>query len=312
MDVTTSQDNEADDRSGESGKLDLSVVIPAFNEENGIGPGLDELHATLKELGLKYEVIVVDDGSTDRTAEEAAAHDCRVITNVENRGYGASLKRGFSQARCERVLITDADGTYPAEDIPGLLAVADDYDMVVGTRTGEKVHDSWARRPARSFLRRFASYLAGRKIPDLNSGLRLIKRSHVFAYARILPAGFSFTTTITLALLCTDHTVGYVPINYRRRVGRSKIRPSHAGRFLILILRVMVLFNPLKVFLPLGAACFLMGIAKLIYDLSVHNLSESAVMAFLAALIVWTVGLLADQQSRLGLERWVNPTPPSR
>ena len=286
---------------------DVTVVIPAFNEEDAIAQEIEGIHGVLSDRGLRFEILVVDDGSSDATAERARGAPCRVISQPENRGYGAALKRGFDAARSELVVITDADGTYPAEEIPRLLERSSAFDMVVGSRTGCNVHDSMARRPARSFLRRLASYLAGQKIPDLNSGLRVIRRRDVRRFRHILPAGFSFTTTITLSIMCTDGSVGYVPIDYRKRVGKSKIRPHHAADFLFLILRVMVLFNPLKVFLPLGLVFFTAGLAKFIYDLLLADLSESAVMAFLAAFIIWAVGLLADQNARLGLDRWVNP-----
>ena len=178
---------------------------------------------------------------------------------------------------------------------------------VVGSRTGDNVHDSVFRRPARSFLRRLASYLAGQTIPDLNSGLRVIRCRDVERFRHILPSGFSFTTTITLSLMCTDGAVGYVPIDYMKRVGKSKIHPGHAFDFLFLILRVIVLFNPLKVFLPLGLVFFLAGCGKFVYDITLSNLSESAVMGVLAAFIIWAVGLLADQNARLGLDRWSDP-----
>ena len=184
--------------------------------------------------------------------------------------------------------------------------------MVVGARTGANVHVAVLRAPAKWFLRNLASYLAGSKIPDLNSGLRVMRRSQVRAYQRILPSGFSFTTTITLALLCTERSVKYVPVDYRARKGTSKIRPSHAYHFLILILRAIVLFNPLKVFLPLGALAFLVGVMKFIYDIALENLSETAVMGILAAVSIWSVGLLADQSARLNLERWDVPPPDER
>lgn len=299
-----------DVRDSEDVRPDVTVVIPAYNEENAIAEEVCGIHEVLEGTGLKFEIIVVDDGSTDATAERAASAPCRVIKQPGNRGYGASLKRGFDAARSDRVIITDADGTYPAREIPRLLEVANEYDMVVGSRTGDNVHDSVFRRPARSFLRRLASYLAGQKIPDLNSGLRVIRRRDVKRFRHILPPGFSFTTTITLSLMCTDGTVGYVPIDYMKRVGKSKIHPGHAFDFLFLILRVIVLFNPLKVFLPLGLVFFLAGCAKFAYDITLSNLSESAVMGVLAAFIIWAVGLLADQNARLGLDRWSDQDSP--
>ncbi len=183
--------------------------------------------------------------------------------------------------------------------------------MVVGARIGADVQVPFVRRPAKWFLRSLSSFLSGVKIPDLNSGLRLMRRAHVKRYERILPSGFSFTTTITLSLLCNDYTVGYVPINYRARVGQSKIRPGHAWQFLLLIVRAIVLFNPLRVFFPMGAVLFVAGAIKFAYDITQDNLSESAIMGLLGAVLVWSLGLLADQNTRLGLERktWDSPNP---
>ncbi len=289
-------------------RLDFTVVIPAYNEVDQIGPELRRINDVLKGTGKNYEIIVVDDGSHDGTHEVAEKEKCRLIRQARNMGYGASLKRGIREAKSELIVITDADGTYPPEEIPRLLEAAKDNDMVVGARTGESVHIPLIRRPAKWFLRVLASYLAEFPIPDLNSGLRVIRREQVRRFAHILPSGFSFTTTITLAHLCNEMTIGYLPINYAKRVGASKIKASHAYHFLLLILRVIVLFNPLKVFIPVGAVVFVLGFGKLIYDITLMNLSESAVMCLLTALVIWCVGLLADQNSRFGVDRqaWKN------
>ncbi|MCA9553511.1 MAG: glycosyltransferase family 2 protein [Myxococcales bacterium] len=284
-------------------KLDVTILIPAFNEENAIEAEVDHIHRVMRETSYAYEIIVVDDCSKDRTFELASKKECRVLRQPRNMGYGAALKRGFRESHTDLVVITDADGTYPAEDIPRLLAEASTFDMVVGARTGENVHIPLVRRPAKWFLRVLASYLAEFPIPDLNSGLRAIRKHHVKRFAHILPSGFSFTTTITLSLLCNELTVGYVPIDYRKRIGSSKIRPSDAYRFLLLILRVMVLFNPLRVFLPIGAVVGILGLGKFSYDLTKANLSDGAVMGVLGAILIWSVGLLADQNAKLGVDR---------
>jgi glycosyltransferase involved in cell wall biosynthesis len=224
-----------------------------------------------------------------------------LIRQGRNRGYGAALKTGIRAAQHELIVITDADGTYPAESIPALLDHAAENDMVVGARVGENVHIPLVRRPAKWVLGRLASYLAEEEIPDLNSGLRVMKKSLVEKYEHLLPSGFSFTTTITLALLCSGCRVHYHPIEYHKRVGHSKIRAAHAYQFLMLILRTIVYFNPLRVFLPLGLLFFLAGMAKFAYDITLWNLSESAVMGVLAGVIIWCVGLLADQISRMAL-----------
>lgn len=279
----------------------VTVVVPAFNEEAGIVPTLVELRGVLQGLGRPWELLVVDDGSTDATAELARGEGAQVLRLPCNRGYGAALKAGIARAGFDLVVITDADGTYPAEAIPALLEHAADFDMVVGARTGASVHVPAARRPAKWFLGRLASYLAGQDIPDLNSGLRVVRRSVVERYEHLLPSGFSFTTTITLAVLVNDGLVHWHPIDYRPRLGASKIRPFHAFDFLMLILRTVVFFNPLKVFLPVGAVLFLIGFAKFVWDLFVGNFSETVVMGFLGAVVVWCVGLLSDQIARTGL-----------
>ncbi len=277
----------------------FSVVVPAFNEEKGIQPAIRELQEVLADY--EHELIVVDDGSEDGTAELAREAGATVLAQPMNRGYGASLKVGIRHAKYDRIVITDADGTYPASEIPRIVAGLDHYEMVVGARIGEDVNIPLVRRPAKWALRKLASYLAGREIPDLNSGLRAMRRDLVARYEHLLPSGFSFTTTITLSALCRDHLVRYETINYAARVGESKIRPRHAFDFLLLILRTIVYFHPLKIFLPLGAVFILAGIAKTGYDIWIGNLSESAIFAFLAGGLVWAVGLLSDQISRMGL-----------
>jgi glycosyltransferase involved in cell wall biosynthesis len=282
----------------------VTVVIPAFNEAAHIAYEVLAVDRVMRDTGWAYEIIVVDDGSTDGTAEAASAAGVgRVVRRAQNRGYGATLKLGVRLARHEWILITDADGTYPVESIPALLAESSSNSMVVGSRTGATVRVPLARRPAKWFLNRLASYLAGRHLPDINSGLRLMRKSLINRYAHLLPDGFSFTTTITLSAACNAHPLAYVPIDYHARLGESKIRPRHAYDFTLLIVRTMVFFNPLKVFLPLGAVMMAGALAKLAYDITRDNLSETAVLGALGALIVWAVGLLADQNARIATRR---------
>jgi glycosyltransferase involved in cell wall biosynthesis len=280
----------------------VSVVVPAYNEREAVASSVREIRAVMEKLGRPWELIVVDDGSMDGTGDIARGEGASVVRLARNLGYGAALKAGIERAKHDLIVITDADGTYPADAIPALLEHADDFDMVVGARTGADVHIPFVRRPAKWFLGRLASYLAGQKIPDLNSGLRVVRRKTVERFEHLLPSGFSFTTSITLAALCNDALVHYHPIDYRPRTGDSKIRASHAFDFLMLILRTVVFFNPLKVFLPVGAVLFLVGFAKFLWDLLlVGNFSETVVMGFLGAVIVWCVGLLSDQIARAGL-----------
>ena len=291
---------EAGDRKLQSA---VTVVIPAFNEAAHVAGQIRSVREVMELSGWDFEIVVVDDGSTDGTARRAAETGVRVLRHRRNRGYGASLKTGIAAAQYDWILITDADGTYPSTAIPELLALAPMNDMVVGARVGASVKIPLVRKPAKWVLGQLASYLAGRKLPDLNSGLRLMRKDLVERYVHLLPSGFSFTTTITLASTCNDHLVEYVPINYHARLGESKIRSRHAYDFLLLILRTIVFFNPLKVFLPLGALLFATGVAKFVYDLFRENLSETAVLGVLGALIVWAVGLLADQNARIALQK---------
>ncbi len=283
---------------------DLCVVMPAFNEEKGIGQSIAEVREALSGLPLDFEIIVIDDGSTDGTRDAAEKSGAKVITNEENRGYGYSLKRGITAGTSTYVAIIDADGTYPAHNIPKMLEIARSADMVVAARNSSMTNVPWVRRPAKFILNKFANFLAQRKIPDLNSGLRVIRRTSLEKFIFLLPNGFSFTTTITLCMICSDLTVKYIPIDYRRRIGKSSMKATDFFNFLLLVLRAIVLFNPLRVFLPVGAALFVLGAAKLAYDIIfVRNLSEGALLGILGAIMIWTFGLLADMISRLNLRR---------
>ncbi|PPB79510.1 glycosyltransferase involved in cell wall biosynthesis [Albidovulum inexpectatum] len=281
--------------------LSLSVVIPAYNEEGAIGQTVENVRAALEPLGIPYEIIVVDDGSEDCTLEIARNSGAIVDSNQVNTGYGAALKRGIRRARHEYVAIIDADGTYPAHYLPQMLALCRDQDMVVGDRGSAMRNVPLIRRPAKWFLNRFASFLAERRLNDLNSGLRVFRKSELVPFLPLLPQKFSFTTTITLCMSCNGKRMIYFPIEYGKRVGKSKIRPVDFLNFLILILRMTVLFNPLRVFIPLGLILMGIGMTKLVYDIYMDNLSETTVFAFLSALIIWSLGLIADMISRLHL-----------
>ncbi len=272
---------------------DVTVLIPAYNEESGISEVVD----SMKALGEGHEILVVDDGSTDSTADVVEKLGVKLIRHSSNRGYGAALKTGIQHAQHDIVVIADADGTYPADAIPALVERMDRYDMVVGARTGENVRIPLMRQPAKWALRKIANYLTGTKIPDLNSGLRVFKRSVVLRFFNILPSGFSFTTTITLAMLTNHYLVDYVPIDYNKRVGKSKIKPIRdTGRFLSLIFRTVMYFNPLKVFLPASAALFVAALGVFFYSL----LFTPKIMDATVAIIVMTsvqvlaIGMLAD------------------
>lgn len=279
----------------------LSVVIPTYNEEGAIRDTVASVHDVLTRLGIEFDIIVVNDGSTDGSRAEAEKTAARVIHCPQNAGYGATLKRGIAAGNSKYVAILDADGTYPPSELPRMLELAKDADMVVGDRGAAMSNVPLVRRPAKFMLNSLANYLARRKIPDLNSGLRVFKRSSLIRFIPLLPAGFSFTTTITLCMICSDLQVVYHPIEYGRRIGKSKIRPVDFFNFILLVLRAIVLFSPLRVFLPLGAMLFAAGTMKFIYDVVVGNLSESAIFGILAAIMIWSLGLIADMIARLHL-----------
>jgi glycosyltransferase involved in cell wall biosynthesis len=276
----------------------VSIIIPAHNEEKGIGPVLDGIAAAMESEGIEHEVIVVNDGSSDGTSQAAAGRaGVRVIDLDVNRGYGAAIKQGLNIARYDLVAITDADGTYPPEALPALVGAMDEYDMVVGARTGDNVAIPALRRPAKWLLTALANYLADTNIPDLNSGLRVMRKSVLVQFMKILPQGFSFTTTITLAMLSNDYRVRFRPIDYHPRTGKSKIRPiADTLNFLTIIIRTIMYFNPLKIFIPISAALFLAGIAVLLYSGFVLGrvLDVTVIILISLAIQIAVIGLLAD------------------
>ncbi len=277
----------------------LSLIIPAFNEDQAIQAVINDVRVVLEGLGIPFELIIVDDGSTDRTPEILAqCRDIRLIRHSFNRGYGAALKTGLKEARFCWIGIADADGTYPVEELPKLLSLMKEKqaDMAVAARTGDTVHISLARRPAKWMLKQLAQYLAGTTIPDLNSGMRIMKKDAVERFRNILPNGFSFTTTITLAMLTNDYLVEYVPVNYHKRPGRSKIRPvQDTFNFVLLVIRTVMYFNPLSVFLPLSLSMFFIGGCLLLVRIFVAKiLISTTVMMFVGGFTILAIGLLAD------------------
>lgn len=276
----------------------LSVVIPACNEQQSIATVLDKLKATLDDGEQSYEVIVVDDGSTDNTAKIVQQKGVvRLIQHPYNRGYGAALKTGILNASGDTILTIDADGTYQAKDIPKLLQQADGYDMIVGARTGKEVKVPLHRKPAKWFLTKLANYLSGANIPDLNSGMRIFKKVNIEKFLAILPSSFSFTTTLTLAYHCNDLLVKYVPIDYYERAGKSKIRPLRDGlNFILLIFRVITYFNPLRVFLPVAFTLMVAAVIVFLCSLLLLDriMDATVVALFVAAIQIGALGLLAD------------------
>jgi len=238
----------------------------------------------------------VDDGSTDRTADIARAKGVKVIQHPINRGTGAARRTGILQARGEIIVMTDGDGTYPNQDIPHLLEYLPAFDQVVGARTGEQGSLPFLRAPAKWFIRNLACYLTGMNIPDLNSGLRAFKREVMLKFLYLIPDGFSCVSAMTLAFLCNGYTIKYVPIDYYKRIGRSKFHPiNDTYNYLLTVIRMVMYFNPLKVFLPSSLVLFLLGAAKTICDNFVnHRIRESDVIIVVVSIVIGMMGLLAD------------------
>jgi glycosyltransferase involved in cell wall biosynthesis len=287
----------------------ISVVIPAYNEQGAVGHQVAHLQQVLQAGSQPFEIIVVDDGSQDGTAQQALQAGARLLRHPRNKGYGASLKTGIQAATHDIIVIIDADGTYPVEAIPPMLANLETADMVVGSRTGKEVHIPWTRRLSKWFLHRLAARIAEQPIPDLNSGLRVFRRECITQYFPILSNRFSFTTTSTLAYLADNYRVVYYPINYHPRIGKSKIIPWNFMDFIMLIIRMSMMFNPLKVFTPLAVFFGGLGVLKVIYDmvaafLRANNpgldlllqpvLSTSAVLLLFVGLQFLMVGMMAD------------------
>ena len=233
----------------------VTIIVPAYQEENGIKATLSKL-IKLKHKGFLDEIIIVDDGSKDKTKEIVASYeDIKLIRHKENKGYGASLKTGIDNSSNDIICIIDCDGTYPSDQIPILIEklIKNDLDMIVGARTGKNVKIPLIRKPAKWFIGKLANWVSGNDIPDINSGLRLFKKKSFIPFYGIVPNGFSFTTTITLGMISGGYKIDFHPIDYGKRIGKSKIRPFRDTlNFIMLILRIGLYFSPLKVFFPIS------------------------------------------------------------
>jgi polyisoprenyl-phosphate glycosyltransferase len=278
---------------------EVSVVLPCHNERDHVGQEIKRIRASLEAAGMTYELICIDDGSTDGTRELLQQiPDIRLILFARNQGSGTARRIGTQEARGRVVVWTDADMTYPNELIPELVReLGDSYDQVVGARRSEAGTYKLFRVPAKWAIRRLASYLTNTEIPDLNSGLRAFKRSVAAPYLRLLPPGFSCVTTITLAFLSNGHQIKYVPIDYYKRSGRSKFHPfKDAYNYMIQVLRMVMYFNPLRVLMPVALTLFGGTLVKLVWDLIVHSfrVTGSTVLIGIAAFNIAAIALLAD------------------
>jgi glycosyltransferase involved in cell wall biosynthesis len=279
----------------------ISIVIPCYNEAKGVARSLDEIFNTLTE-NTEFEIITINDGSSDKTPsllKEYALQkpQVRIVNNNANLGYGASLKKGIRQAKGEIIVIIDADCTYPANQIPLLLEKLDTVDMAVGARIGKKVKIPLVRRPAKWALLKYARWMARANIKDLNSGLRAFRKADALRFFPLLPDGFSFTSTITLAMHVNGMQVCYHPIDYNKRIGKSSIRPIRDTlAFFSLVLRTTMYFRPLQVFGTLSGillACAIgVGVLGKIYLGEVPDVATMSMVS--TSLIFLGLGLIGD------------------
>ena len=277
----------------------VSVVIPAYNE----GAVIAQLVSALAAAGPWHEIIVVDDGSKDDTGARACAAGAIVVRHPYNKGNGAAVKSGIRRATGEHVLIVDGDGQHSPEDARRLVSRLGEYDLVIGARS-TSTQATHARRFGNTALNRLAGYLTGREIPDLTSGFRGARRDCLREFLHLLPNGFSTPTTTTLAFIKAGYNVAFEPIEARQRVGHSKIRFARDGvRFFMIILKIVTLFSPLRVFLPISVAAFVLGATYAAWTIATQShVTNSSVLLIILAVIVFLVGLVSEQISALRFE----------
>ena len=280
----------------------LSMIIPCFNESLSVKKTLKDLHESLISLGLDFEIIVVDDHSTDESSEkvkELKLKELVLLRNDFNLGYGASIKEGIKNSRFNWIGICDADGTYPADRIPEMAEFFKDFDMVIGVRTGDIKAVPLIRRPAKWFLNKFSSFLLQKEIRDVNSGFRFFRKDIILKFWNIFPSGFSFSTTSTMLFSMENLRIKNISIDYFKRKGKSKIRPiKDTYNFFLLILRITMLFNPLRIFIPTFFFTFSLSLVSFGRDIYLKNLTDTSVLLFVFSLIIFLIGLLADLINR--------------
>ena len=286
---------------GKESEMDMiSIIIPMYNEEEAIGGDLDTIIQTMSSSDVPWELIVVDDGSTDASAEIVRRREgVRLIQHAHNRGTGAARTTGLQHARGDVIVMTDGDGTYPNQDIPRLLAHMGECDLVIGARRAETGSLRWLRSPTKLFIRLLASYMTGVKIPDLNSGLRAFKKGVAERFLDILPTTHSWVGTQTVAFLSEGYAVKFIPIDYYQRKGsKSSFHPiADTYNYISLVVRTIMYFNPLKVFLPVALALIVVGAVKLVRDIVYYRgfyVPGVTLMLILTAIQVGAIGLLAD------------------
>ena len=277
-------------------ELDVTILIPVYNEEAAIQGVISEVKKAMVSTSHRYEILVVDDQSTDRSYELAQSEKVRVLRRPVRGGSGAARRTGIQAARGEIIVMLDGDGSYDAGDIPKLLAYFPEYDQVNGARTSEQGTLKLLRMPAKWFIRQLASYLTSTRIPDLNTGLKAFKKEIMKKYLWVLPDGFSCVTTMTLAFLANGYAVKYILTNYRKRIGRSKFHPlADTFSYLTTVIRMVTYFKPLRVFMPLSLILFIFALLKSFWSFKMTGtLQESDIVIFVTTLILAALGLIAD------------------
>lgn len=282
-------------------ELDVSVVLPVYNEKGHLRTEVERISAALDSSPYSYEIVVVDDGSDDGSSEQLdelvqGREHVRLIRFAHNHGSGAARKAGTAAARGRVVVWTDTDMSYPNEEIPQLVKELDGYDQVVGARTSQGTYRPM-RRPAKFVIGKLAEYLTETKIPDLNSGMRAFRADVGRQFLHLFPSGFSHVTTLTMAFLASGYSVKYVPVEYAERAGQSKFHWwRDTQRYVLQVVRMVLSYNPLKVFLPIGMVLGALGAGKLAFDWSTDEfqLAANTLLVLFAAFQVLAIGLLAD------------------
>ena len=285
--------------------IEVSVVIPAYNEEASIASVVKGVHTAMAAVDDGYEVVVIDDCSQDSTKKKAAQAGARVVTRPYNMGNGAAIKTGIRQARGEKIVFMDGDGQHAPEDIRRLLQELEQYDMVVGARTNKSDTDLH-RDFANGLYNGLASYVCARKIEDLTSGFRAVSAEIAREFIHLLPNTFSYPTTITLAVVRSGYSLVYVPIEVSQRVGKSKISLVRDGlRFLLIIFKVTTLFSPMKIFVPVSVMMFLLGFGYGLGKIVFFNMryGPTSAMLMTVSVLVFLIGLVSEQITQLRYER---------
>lgn len=277
---------------------DVSIVLPTYNEELALPSVIEDIRKAMANTAYKYEILVIDDGSTDNTNIIAKKYADRVIKRIQKGGAGAARKVGIVNAKGKIIVMLDADGTYNAFDIPRMLELFPQYDQVNGARDCEKGTIKFLRIPTKWFIRTIASILTSRDIPDLNTGLKAFKRKKMLKFLWLIPDGFSCVTSMTLAFMCNGLAVTWIDTKYHSRIGKSKFHPlKDTYQYLLTVIRITLYFNPLAILLPLSMLIIFGGLIRSIYHVLLpypHMMQQSDIIIIVAGLLIAVVGMIAD------------------